>query len=54
MDLELHITNDIVASKICDKRDNLNSEIVNFSFLAGDIPRSPYYGVYSWHGIHFA
>ena len=28
-----------------DKREDFNFEIVNFSFLDGDVPRSPSYGV---------
>ena len=43
-DLNLSITNDIVSSKIYDKRDDFNFEIVNFPFLYGDVPRSPSYG----------
>ena len=46
LDLNLSITNDIVSSKMYDKRDDFNFEIVNFPFLDGDIPRSPSYGVY--------
>ena len=41
VDLNLPITNGIVSSKIYDKRDDFNFEIVNFSFLDGDVPRSP-------------
>ena len=40
LDLNLSITNGIISSKIYDKRDDLNFEIVNFSFLDGDVPRS--------------
>ena len=36
----------IVPSKIYDKWDDFNFEIVNFPFLDGDVPRSPFYGVY--------
>ena len=32
-DLILSITNGIVSSKVCDKRDDFNFEIVNFSSL---------------------
>ena len=35
-----------VSSKIYDKRDDFNFEVVNFPFLNGDVPRSPSYGVY--------
>ena len=41
LDLNLSITNGIVSSKIYDKRDDFNFEIVNFPFLDGDVPRSP-------------
>ena len=44
-DLNLSITNGIVSSKIYDKRDEFNFEIINFPFLDGVVPRSPSYGV---------
>ena len=50
----MSITNDIASSKIYDKRDDFNFEIVNFPFLDGDVPRSPSYGVYISQLIHFA
>ena len=50
----MSITNDIVSSKIYDKRDDFNFEIVNFPFLDGDVPRSPSYGVYISQLIRFA
>ena len=46
--------NGIVSSKIYDKRDDFNFEIVNFPFLDGDVPRSPSYGVYISQLIRFA
>ena len=54
LDLNLSITNGIVSSKIYDKRDDFNFEIVNFPFLDGDVPRSPTYGVYISQLICFA
>ena len=48
LDLDLSISNGIVSSKIYDKRDDFNFEIVNFPFLDGDVPRSPSYGVYNF------
>ena len=36
-DLNLSILIGIVSSKICDKRDNLNIERVNVSFLDGGV-----------------
>ena len=46
LDLNLSITNGLVSSKIYDKRDDFNFEIVNFPFLDEDVPRSPSYYVY--------
>ena len=54
LDLNLSITNGIVSSKIYDKRDDFNFEIVNFPFLDGDVPHSPSYGVYISQLIRFA
>ena len=54
LDLNLSITNGIVSSKINDKRDDFNFEIVNFPFLDGDVPRSSFYGVYISQLIRFA
>ena len=54
LDLNLSITNDIVSSKIYDKRDDYNFEMVNFPFLDGNVPRSPSYGVYISQLIRFA
>ena len=46
LDLNLSIHNDIVSTKIYDKRDDFNFDIVNFPFLYGDVPQRPSYGVY--------
>ena len=54
LDLNLSITNGIVSSKIYDKRNDLNFEIVNFPFLDGDVPHSPSNGVYISQLIRFA
>ena len=54
LDLNLSKTNGIVSSKIYEKRDDFNFEIVNFPFLDGDVPRSPSYGVYISQLIRFA
>ena len=54
LDLNLSITNGIVSSKIYDKQDDFNFEIVKFPFLDGDAPRSPSYGVYISQLIRFA
>ena len=54
LDLHLNISNGFVSSKIYDKRDDFDFHIVNFSFLAGDVPRSTSYGVYISQLIRFA
>ena len=50
LDLHLSISN-IVSTKIYDKRDDFDFEIVNFLFLDGDSPRSTSYGVYISHSF---
>ena len=52
--LDLSIKNDIVSTKIYDKRDDFNFEIGNFPFLDGDVARSSSYGVYISQLIRFA
>ena len=54
LDLHLSISNDIVSTKIYDKRDDFDFEIVNFPFLDGEVPRSSSYGVYISQLIRFA
>ena len=54
LDLHLSISSDIVSTKIYDKRDDFDFEIVNFPFLNGDVPRSTTYGVYISQLIRFA
>ena len=54
LDLNSSISYDIVSTKIYDKRDDFNFEIVNFPFLDGDVPRSTSYGVYISQLIRFA
>ena len=46
-DIHLSISDDFVKTKIYNKRDDLNFEIVNFTFLDGDGPRSTSYGINS-------
>ena len=45
LDLQLSISNGFVSSKIYDKRDGFDFDIVNFPFLDGDGPCRPSYGV---------
>ena len=53
LELHLSISNDIVSTKIYDKRDDFDFEIVNFPLLDGDVPRSTSYGVYISQLIRF-
>ena len=48
------IPNDTVSTKIYDKRDDLDFEIVKFPFLDGDVPRYTSYKVYIYQLIRFA
>ena len=52
--LHLSISNDIVSTKIYDKLDDFDFEVVNFPFLDGDVLRSTSYGVYISQLIRFA
>ena len=45
---------DLHLSKIDDKRDDFDFDIVNFPFLDGDVPRSASYEVYISQLIRFA
>ena len=54
LDLHLSISKGFVSSKIYDKRDDFDFDIVNFPFLDGDVPRSTSYGVYISQLIRFA
>ena len=54
LDFNLSIYNDIISTKIYDKQDDFNFDIVNFPFLDGDVPQRPPYGVYISQLICFA
>ena len=52
--LHLSISDGFVKTKIYDKRDDFDFDIMNFPFLDGDVPRSTSYGVYISQLIRFA
>ena len=56
LDLHWSLSNDIVSTytKIYDKREDFDFEIVDFPLLDGDVPRATLYGVYISHLIRFA
>jgi hypothetical protein len=47
LDLNLSIENGYVTTRIYDKRDDLNFNIVHFPCLDGDVPRATSYRDYS-------
>ena len=54
LDLHLSITNNTVSTKIYDKRDDFDFDIVNFPHLDGDVPHATSYGTYISQLIRFA
>ena len=54
LDLHLSISDGFVKTKIYDKPDDFDFDIVNFPFLDGDVPRSASYGVCVSQLIRFA
>ena len=53
LDLHLTISGGFASSKIYDKRDDFDFDIVNVQFLEVDIPRATSYGVYISQLISF-
>ena len=54
LDQHLSISNGFVSSKTYNKRDDFDFDIVNFTFLDGDVPCRSSYGVYISQLIRFA
>ena len=55
LDLHLSVSNGFVSSKIYDKRDDFDFDIIeNFPFVDGDVPRRASYVVYISQLIRFA
>ena len=54
LDLQLSISDGFVHTKIYDKRDDFDFDIVNFPYLGGDVPQSTSYDVYISPLIRFA
>ena len=54
LDLHLSVANGFVSSKIYDKRDDFDLDIVNYPFLDDEVPRRASYGVYMSQLIRFA
>ena len=54
LNLPVCISNGTVSTKIYDKQDDVDFDIVNFPFLDGDVPRRTSYRVYISQLIRFA
>ena len=54
LDLHLSISDGFVSSKIYDKRDDFDFDILTFPFSDGDVPRTTSHGVYISKFILFA
>ena len=54
LDLHLSISDGFVRTKIYDKREDFDFDIMNFSFLDGDVPSSTSYGVCIFQLIQFS
>ena len=54
LDLNLCISNGTFSTKIYEKRDDFDFDVVNFPFLDGDVPRRTSYAVYISQLIRFA
>lgn len=54
LDLHLSIVNNVIVTKIYDKRDDFTFDIVNYPHLDGDVPRATSYGVYISQLTRFA
>ena len=54
LDFNLCISNGTVSTKIYDKRNDFDFDIVNFPCLDGGVPRRTSYGVYISQLIRFA
>ena len=51
LDIHLSVANGFVSSKIYDKRDDFDFDIVNFPFLGGDVPHRASYGVFTFRNL---
>ena len=54
LNLHLTISDGFVSSKMYNKRDDCDFDILHFSFLDGDVPLATSYGVYISQLIRFA
>ena len=54
LDIEIKIIDKTFCTKLYDKRNDFNFNIVNFPFLCGNIPRKQSYGVFTSQLIRYS
>ena len=54
LDLNIKVISSDIHTSVYDKRDDFGFPIVNFSWLSGDVPRLPSYGIYISQLVRFA
>ena len=54
LDLNIKVIGSDIHTSVYDKRDDFGFPIVNFSWLSGDVPRLPSYGIYISQLVRFA
>jgi hypothetical protein len=54
LDLNISFINNTIVTKIYDKRDDFDVNIVNYPHLDGDVPHATSYGVYISQLLRFA
>jgi len=54
LDLTLTVDNNVIATRLYDKRDAFDFPIVNFPNLSGNVPNSQSYGVFSGELVRYA
>ena len=54
LDIDIMITDKIFSTRLYDKRNDFNFQIVNFPFLCGNIPKRQSYGVFTSQLIRFS
>ena len=54
LDLDIYIDQGAIITKIYDKRDDFNFDIVNFPHLDSDVPKAPSYGIYMSQLVRYA
>ena len=54
LDLNIKVVGSNIHTSVYDKRDDVGYPIVNFTWLSGEVPRLPSYGIYISQLVRFA